>query len=669
MPQVLDPRTVRRRNAGGYKPSTEEIAACQVIKDRFSPNDQLRCDLEQQWITNISFLRGFQYMNWDPTTRSLVYSSAPSLRWKSRLPNNLCRPYVRQLISQVGAFRPRFKARPATNDPEDYQRADVSEKLIEHYYALLRMQEKRWELLHWLKTTGNVFMKVFWDPEGGESYPDQDEGGETYLEFDGELETEIKSPFNIYVDPYVESPRDLRWLIEVTARPIEWVEEHFPERADFVSLGLNSDDEKIRRRFMIGGTGVIGGGVESERGKNWCLVKEYWERPSRGYPKGRLIIEANGVILRNGDNPAPNGILPFIWIRDEIVPGLSWAQCDLDNMVPLQRIYNRLVNKQIEHVVHTANAKAMQHASNQIPESQWATETEVITWHGITPPAWMAPPPLGSDVDNLAMQTLANFDRVSSSFGPARGQYQGKVSGKAYISLIEQDIQNKTPVIERLIDGYSEWAKMALLWAKEHVDEPRMIRIYGRDKQADVIEFKGSDLDGGTDVSVDVDSMMPKSKAMALELLQYLAPGEKWLSGQDPDDKARVFRMLAMEDDRKIVEDKTIDEREARLENRRMLIGEMIEPPKPYENQDVHVLLHNEMRKSDEYKKADPIVRMIIDAHVERHLQIAMPQVGVSMPPGVEETMMEGPESQPRRGGGQQQSAPQQRQPAMQPYQ
>ncbi|MBM3273877.1 MAG: hypothetical protein FJZ00_01895, partial [Candidatus Sericytochromatia bacterium] len=189
MPQVQDPRTVRRQRVGGYKPSPEEIAARTLIADRFKPNDQLRCDLEQQWVTNISFLRGFQYMNWDPVTRSMSYSSSPSLRWKSRLPNNLCRPYVRQLVAQVGAFRPRFKARPATNDPEDYQKADVSQKLVEHYWELLQMQSKRWELLHWMKSTGNVFIKTFWDPEGGESYPEDNGDGTASLTFDGDMDS------------------------------------------------------------------------------------------------------------------------------------------------------------------------------------------------------------------------------------------------------------------------------------------------------------------------------------------------------------------------------------------------------------------------------------------------------------------------------------------------
>lgn len=673
MPQVLDPRKQRRQSVGGYKPSPEEVAALQVVQDKFKPNDRLRCDLEQQWITNISFLRGFQYMNWDPVTRSLTYSSSPSLRWKSRLPNNLCRPYVRQLVSQVGSFIPRFKARPATNDPEDYQRADVSEKIVDHYWDLLRMQEKRWELLHWMKTTGNVFIKTYWDPEGGDPITEESEDGASAEQlFDGELESEIKSPFNIFADPYVESPRDVRWLMEVTARPIEWVEQHFPGKADLVPTGLGGQDERVRRRFLLGGSGILGVGSDAsnDRGEDWCLVKEYWEKASRNYPRGRLIIEANGVILRLGDNPTPKGKLPYIWVRDDIVPGLLWGQCDLDNMIPLQRIYNRVINKQVEHVVNTANAKALQHSSNEIAESQWATETEVITWHGITPPQWLAPPPLGADVDNLAMQMIQNFDRVSSSFGPARGQYQGKVSGKAYLSLIEQDIQSKTPVIERLSEAMSEWAKMTLLWVKEYVTEPRLVRIYGRDKQTDVLEFQGADLDDNTDIRVDVDSMVPKSKAMALELLQYLAPGEKWLSSQDPDDRARVWKMLAMEDDRKIIGDKTIDDREARIENRRMLLGEMIEPPKPYENHDVHVMLHNEMRKSDEYKKADPIIRMMIDAHVERHLEIVMPQVGVTMPPQ-EETMMEGMEP-PQRGAGRQppqQAQQQQPQPTMRPYQ
>lgn len=674
-----DLRSERRQKAGGYQPTTEEQAALRCLNDHFKPDEPVKRALEQQWITNIAFLRGYQYMNWDPVQRTLVFTQTPSLRWKSRLPNNLCRPYVRQAVSQIGSFRPKFKGRPATNDPEDYQSAETAEKVVEHYWDLLKMQPKRWELLHWMKTTGNCFIKVIWNPRGGDpisSDPTFDEDQETDEEseysggplYEGEMESEIRSPFVMYADPFADSPEQVRWLIECAARPIEWVEQNFPDRASLVRPGINSDSYQSRRRWLVGSSTTAGYGESpiDDADKNWVIVKEYWERPSLDYPNGRLIIEANGVILRTGDNPTPNGRLPYIWIRDEIVPGMLWGQCDLDNMIPLQRIYNRLVNKQVEHVVNTANAKALQHSSNEINESQWATETEVITWHGVTPPSWLAPPPLGADVQALSGEILQNFDRVSSSYGPARGQYQGKISGKAYMSLIEQDIQSKSPTIERLSEGFSDWARLVLVWVRQYVTETRMVNIVGRDKQFDVSEFKGSDIGSNTDVRVDVESMMPKSKAMALEMLQYLAPGEKWLSGADPQDKARVFRMLALEDDGRVVQDKSIDEREARLENRRMMMGAVIESAKPHEDHEIHMMLHNEMRKSDEYKSADPIIKMIVDAHCNTHLQIVMPQVGVTLPPQ-EETFMEGPDMPQRGGMPGQQMPPQQRPPTLQP--
>lgn len=663
MELLTDPRTARRARVGGYNPSPAEIAALKVITDHYRPDSQLRQNLEQKWITNLAFYRGFQYFDWDPVQRQLVYTQAPTQRWKSRLPLNHIRPFVRQAVAQLGSFTPRFKVRPATRDVEDYQAANVGEKVLSYYWDKLQMPRKKWDIAMHLKLFGNALLKVIWDPEAGDFYHDEvevedSETGEMQtaaeLMFEGDVVSEVMSPFYAFFDDLCEAPDQARWFMDVRAVPIEWVEEHFPEKADVIPLGVEDRHVMARRRLILNTPGL--GGVQgqindTESAKKLVLKREYWQIPSRDYPRGRLIIEANGIVLRDGDNPAPRHQLPVIWIQDEIVPGTAWADTAVDDLLPVQRGFNRLANKQMEHVVLTANAKMLEHATNDLPASAWSTEVEVIKWSGIQPPGYMPPPPLGTDVESAMSNMLGTFDRVSSSFGPSRGQYQGKISGRAYLSLIEQDVQNKAPTIERLAEGLTRWGQLILEWARDQMIEQRLIKVVGRDQQFDVMEFKGSDIGDNTDVNIDVSSMMPKSKAMALELLASLSPGEKWLTAANPDDRTRVFRMLAMEDDERLIQDKRIDERNAMIENEQMFLGKIIPPAQSYEDQDIHVLVHTEAMKSDEFKKAGPVIQAIFMQHMQTHRDIVTPQVGATMPP--EETMMEGPDAGAPMGGGQ----------------
>jgi len=669
---LTHPRDLRRSQTAPYSPSDEEKAALAELDRRFAPSDPLRLRLEAQWEVNRAFVAGYQFFDVDPVSRSLVRPTASTLRWRSRLAHNLCRPYTRQEISNIGSFRPRFKSRPKTTDPEDLQAANVAEKALAHYWDFLRMPQKKWELLQSLKTTGNAFLAVGWDPHGGEMIAEPRQimttDGEILevedVEWDGEIETEVLSPFHVFVDTYATRPDDLTWWIDARPRRIEWVERHFPDKAAMVPPGIIRDGYgRDRSRWFFHRLGMFGGGDSSsgsEEWRNWCFARRLVETPSIYYPRGRLIIECNGVVLFLGDNPHPSGKRSLIWIRDELNMDGLYGQPNLDNMVPLQRTYNRVQNKEIEHVVKTANAALLEHRTNGLPDTAFITEIgERVKWNGIERPNWLAPPPLPASIPDLRSSVIADFDRVTSSFGPGRGQYSGKISGRAYLSLIEQENQNRSPVIERMVDGFTEWGTLVLEYLQRYAIEDRLIKIVGRGNQFDVVEFKGADLLGNTDVSIDVDSMQPKSKAMALELLAMLAPGERWLSAADSQDRVRVWRMLGMEDDSRLADDKSIDEREAMLENRRMLLGEAIEPPTPYQDQDVHLVTHNKMRKSDEYKNAPPIIRALIDGHCLGHYQIAMPTAGASLPPGMpqaglvppEETNFEG-EGPPQRGAG-----------------
>lgn len=679
----MTPRERRRQNAPAYSPSDEDRAVLKLLDQRFRPDDLVRLRNEQQWDINRAFLAGMQYLDFDPLTRQLGFSQSPSLRWRSRMPFNICRGFIRQSIATIGNFRPEFKCRPASTDPEDLQAANVARKVLESYWERLDMPRKKWEILHWLKVCGNAFWTSYWDPAGGEPIhdtktilgPDGQPQQVTDLLYEGDMDTEVLSPYWVFGDNNASTPSEWRYWIDARARQMDWVEQHFPDKAHLVPYGVSTYANWNKNRWFMQRDAIFGGQDQSyDTWRDWCYVRKLTEKASMDYPRGRLIIEANGVVLLSTDNPHPRAGLGLVWLRNNMIPGILWAQSDMEDMLPIQRTYNRVQNKEVEHVVYTANSKLLEHATNELPETALNTEIgERVRWNGMHPPEWLAPPALPNSIPDLKGSLLQDMDRVNSTYGAERGQYQGKISGKAYMSLIEQGIQTKTPLVESLAIAFAEWGKDVLEWAQAYILEDRLIKFVGRGQQFDVMAFKGADLRGNTDITIDVDSMMPKSKALGLELLAALAPGQVWLNAQNPEDAARVWRMLGMEDDTRLVEDKNEALRQALIENREMFLGKVIPPAQAEEDQEVHGFAHRMAKNSDEYKNAEPIIKAIIDAHIYSHNQLNMPLAGVTVPmlppqPMPEETSVEGPEPRPRGGGESQQRPPQRSRPAMRSF-
>lgn len=676
-----DLRTKRRLAAGSYQPSESERDALRTLNEKFKPDDPIRRHFEQQWLTNIAFLIGFQYVTWDPVQRQLIYAQTPSLRWRARAVHNFIRPYVELEVGTVGVFNPAFMVRPKNSDPESADAAEANKAVLTHYWSHLGMPLKKYDLLYWLKTCGNGFIKVCWDKAGGNIlYEDEPmllgdrQINTTNVAYEGEIESSIESPFTVYWDMATPSIDQLQWMIHARAMPYSWVEQHFPERAPHVPLGVQNDNLITRQRWVLdlaGPAASFGGSTPNNPNRDWVLVRELYHKPTYDFPHGRYMIDANGIMLEEPkDNPTPGGDLPFVWCRDGLVPGRLAGQCNVDNLLSLQRSYNRIVSKKEEHIVLTANAKILEHATNELPASSWQTEIgEVIKWHGMQQPGYLVPPPMPPESDTELDRIRGNFDLITSQYGPARGQYPGKVSGKAINYLVEQNMQNKTPMLERLSENLKQWGHLVLEVAQANILEPRLIKILGRGKQWSVQEFQGQDIKGNTEVEIDIDSMIPKSRTMALDLVGTLTT-MGWLSPMNPKDRAKVWKALSMEDDAPIVEDETLDLRNARNENKLIMSGVMAPPAQYWEDHDMHMLMHSQQAKSDEFKQAPPLIQEMLKAHMQSHIAIVMPRVGVTVQSPEEEAAEVGPQI---GGGGSQpsqrnQSPSPQQQPPMKAF-
>lgn len=630
----------RRRDLTG----DEEAKA--LIEERYQPHDPLKRGLQRQWATNISFLAGYQYHRVNELGQATPPPSPQ--RFRVRDQRNLIRAYHDRRVAHFSGFIPEFKVRPNSEEADDQLAAESNGAILKHYWRKTRMNVRLHDHAHWRGATGNAFVEVMWDPTAGDQFVAEmaDSLGtmkETLIA-EGDLRLELHSPFEITADPIAKHPEDLEWILITKLLPMEWAERHYPDRIDEIEMGTSSGyvGDTYNERLVAGLLGPQGYYSSIEVGSlangEWCVMHKLYQRNTPQHPSGRLVVAVNDVIVHNDANPHPKHMIPVVWSRDLVIPGRLWGQSEIDNQIDPQRNYNRLVSGRLSHILATCYAKILEPAVAGLSDSTFITEYgEKIRYYGNQVPTYLEPPQMPRDTDAEMAQIKSDLDDISSSYATSRGKYTGKLSGTAMVHLIEQDQKSIEPAIALFAEEISSLGCHMLEYLQAYASDERIIKVLGKNRIFQTQAFRGQDIRGNTDVYIEVDSMMPKSKTMALEELHALG-NLGILNPQDPRDRSLIWSMLQREVDEPLIQDKNLDRRGAMLENHLMSMGIPIPPAMAYEDQDIHVSMHtNEMKQ--EAVKNDPAKFQLYKQHLDTHLEIVYPQQGrglVAQTPGQE---------------------------------
>lgn len=632
-----------------YTHSEEEEREVSRVQDMLDLQDEARSMLERQWEVNDAFVRGFHWREWDARSWSLTPDTQGAKR-RIRDARNFLRSHVERGVSLMTGFTPEFKVRPATMDLEDLQAARVGGKVCRGYWDKLDMDSAAQRLSMYLMSRGHAFLKAGWsstkgesfsgpaiDPETGEPIYNEETGElEVALYYEGDFATRVMGPEHIHVDPYATCDEDVMWMMECSNVPIETIEHEFPERARFV---MDAIDYTRRRQSSYSGLEEIKHGFGSLAGQDyehagWVTRYELYRRPSVDYPNGLKVVIAGNILLEIGDNPCMDRGFPYIAFRRLLATGSYWGETEVTDMISPIRNYNRIHSKLLEHsFLYGLNMKLDWPASAGDPQTSYMTGIgEILKRTGAQPPQYLQIPGLPPESKEEAEFIKRDLDDISGSFAVEQGKYPGKASGVAIDLLVEQGTKKNTPVIQRLAAGYKQWGKM-LLWAMARfATEERTVKVTGRNEQFDIVAFTAADFRGNSDVTIDISSMMPKSRINALaEVERLVAIG--LLNLADPAQRAKAYRMIQMEDPAFAHDDQDQQRRVAQMENKLASMGQPIPPHQVEQDLDIHVEEHERMLNSDEFQTWPQEAQMLLRMHVQQTYQLALPVAGVTVSP------------------------------------
>ena len=621
------------------------------VTGRWESRDTHRSMLEKQWYINVAQYLGYQYYQYDNYTGSMVLPPAPS--WRVRLVCNRLMPIVRKVVSKILRARPTWTCIPATQDLEDQMVSIIGTKLLSYYWRYCHIDGLLVDAATWLSCTGNVFLRVVWDPaKGPEIKFTEDELfglppqlmrlAERGVNL-GDLDFALVTPFELDPDPEATRMEDITHLIHTKARSPDYLQAQYGDAALDIEpdVGDEASLSRYYERRISGLVGPLGGmGIKGQEDKNSrVLTHQLWVNPTKKYPKGWLCVVAGGRLLQKGSlPPGMEDGAPYVHLKEITVPGRFWGTCALEQCLGLQAEYNRTRSQVTENKNMMARPKWLVPKGSGIAESALTSEPGEIILHtpGMAPEAW-TPPPMPEYVIRHMEYCLKDLEDVSAIHEVTQARAPSGVrSGVAIAQLQEQDDQMLAPTFLTFEKGLGKLGQIALKVLSANVNEQRLIKLVGKDRQIETMIFTGKDLLGKKtgepgvnyfDVDCQMGSQLPQSRSAREAFVIGLVNNGILDRVQD---RKMIFKILELGTEEPILTDEQLDRQAARRENLQLFELQGMQPM-PWDNDAVHIEEHTRFEKQPEFQKnATPQHIQMLEWHKSLHQmriqQMTMPQ-------------------------------------------
>ena len=141
----------------------------QKVMDELELRRTERSALERQWTLNANFLVGNQYCDINPY-RGNIEQLEPVYDWLEREAFNQIAPLIETRIANLKKINYMMRVKPATNELDDYAKADVSTSVLQYTQKATDFETKKNTMIYWNELCGNCFWLSWWDKDKGDKF-------------------------------------------------------------------------------------------------------------------------------------------------------------------------------------------------------------------------------------------------------------------------------------------------------------------------------------------------------------------------------------------------------------------------------------------------------------------------------------------------------------------
>lgn len=601
--------------------------------------DTSRLINEQILWRNLLYYVGEQYVEYLKSSKSFRRRTVPD--FVPTPVSNDIREFVRSMKSMLMNQKMVPRVWPNTNEKEDIQAADLGENLLtwmdqNNDGSFFDEKEKN---CIWLCLSGTSFMRTFPDADGGLWLP---EGGKTR-----DVACECVLPFNVRLDTMGDSLNKKRWVGIQSLKDREWVEDTLKVKIPTDENKSYTDYAKSLSKLVANvspwkGTNIV---HNLENDDDLVLFKEVEFAPQRDYPEGRYVVSCGGKLLQMVDR-LPIQTIEGVWnytltdFHFNYVPGRFWSDPPVNDLISPQNTIN-----EIDQAL-SVNRKGVGKPTLFVAGEVGLKKIDVggIGFNALSYNPIMGQKPTMEQGTALPPQVLEERriqkEQFQDSSGDPKNILRGQQPSANASGILAQELretaeQGKEPDIDRWNRSLTRVYKKRLILAQELYTEERLIKLTGRGNKVKVQKFKGADLRGNTDVRLELDSGLIKTKSgQSQMLLNMIQAGFFQDQAVSPTVRQEILTRMGMTS---FSDETNNDVDRAEAENISVASGEqtvMLAEPDPetgedivlvndpmfkYDNHAEHYETHRKFVISPEFRELDPRIQMVLIAHTDLH--------------------------------------------------
>ncbi|HOX21854.1 MAG TPA: hypothetical protein PLL10_00190 [Elusimicrobiales bacterium] len=613
---------------------TEPELATQVAEVVKAADSYLQ-PYHEQWFQNIAYRRGCQWVK-ETGNMPAGQSSDDDDLDRVRAQVNLILGYHQTRVAKILKLAQGLEVSPENSTERAKRRARKGSDLFQFVWVEERMPKKLKTMAEWLVDTGTAYLWGYWDNGIGDQVHAPD-GSVVNL---GGLKVRLLTAFDVV--PYGVMPDgSVRGYIVCEAQPVEDLAVQFPGREFVAEKDITS---RARYQQKVMSLGLYDSDNKITSLDNCAIRYTMVENPSPKYPEGRYIIVCGQHVLYAG--PLPDGLpkVPIVKFVDIAVSGQPFGIAGIENLITLQKLYNKSWSQLVENIEGHANIKLMAPDGAKLEvEAFDDSGKEVVYFKKGLEPHQLQPTALPSHFINAmndlypkAFQDVSGIHEVTQAKAPA-----GVKSGVAIEALLMEDDSRFAPTRLDFNESLEEFGEIMMLIFESQILEPRKFDIA---KTTRSLEVRPDDLKG-MHRNVKVKSTSTLNWDVRFNRDQIMQFWQEGLLGEPKDPKVRkkVIEMLEIGNVDAVFEEVDLDADWAAEENYilayephklqpmpvdpAMPQGEQVLslPAQKWEDVDIHVRQHNQFRKTEEFRNLSPDVKAAFDAHVKAHLAIDNP--------------------------------------------
>ncbi len=515
-----------------------------------------RSTLEQQWTLNANFLCGNQYCEVRPYTGE-IEQLEPVYDWLNRETFNNIAPLIQTRIANLKKINYMMKVKPATNELEDYAKAEVSTSVLQYTQKATDFEAKKDTMIYWNELCGNCFWLTWWDKDKGEKFASEtvlsvkDDGTESKKErafYQGDIDYGLITPYEVFPESiFKQGVENQRSVILEQVKSVEDIYDLY---------GIDVEGSAIETFELT--PVASGGGLGYENtvislghrtAENAEKVITYFERPSKYKPNGLMvIIVGDEHLVYYGDMPYSR--IPIIQSVCHEVPGQFFGKSVIQDLIPYQRTYNGCINSIHEYIKRLS-------LGNLLTE-EGSIDIEEYEQHGLEPGAFLVykngtNPPVPVQNGSLPTEIMSERYNLKSDMEYVAGVSQLMVtgnapqtnmSGTAIANLAEIDNTRLSLTGDHIRNSIR---KLAVLWLeiyKRYATTHRILNYVGANDIGKALVWSAEDIN-----SYDVEYVTENELLMSEEV-QKQRFFDMYNMGLFTDDNGRIpmrVKIRAME--------------------------------------------------------------------------------------------------------------------------